>query len=264
MNMMLRLFCLLSAGLLWACSGEEADTAGHDINYALTWNTDNVTFEDAGFSLTSNLDVKIEIRAAYVVLYSTQLVACESDPNSIVSKIYDWFMPSLAYAGHGGEIRDPSAMLIPAVENLIQAKRIELGSQTVSDRVYCQIHYLVGRAEDNAQFLPEEHELVGTSLYLEGSWSQGPSGESTDFTIDTSTAYGALKSLYPAGSFGEESSAYELDMNQFGASVVIERSLAGMFDDIDWLEMNGTAVERKVLSNIIDQVNITVTPEASL
>jgi hypothetical protein len=37
-----------------------------------------------------------------------------------------------------------------------------------------------------------------------------------------------------------------------------------MFDDIDWLEMNDTAVERKVLSNIIDQVNITVTPEASL
>ena len=251
-------------GLLVACSDQDSEPTGHDIHYALTWNTQNVTFEDTGISLTSNLGANIEIRVAYVVLYSTQLVACESDPNSIVGKIYDWFRPSLAYAGHGGENRDPSAMLIPTVEDLVQAQRIDLGSQTVSDRVYCQIHYLIGRAEDNAQFLPEEHELLGSSLYLEGSWSQGASLESTDFIIDTSTAYGALKSLYPQGSYGEESSAYELDMNQFGASVVIERSLGGMFDDIDWLEMNDTEVERKVLSNIIDQVNITVTPDASL
>jgi hypothetical protein len=36
-----------------------------------------------------------------------------------------------------------------------------------------------------------------------------------------------------------------------------------MFDDVDWREMNATAVERKVLSNIIEQVSITVTPTGS-
>ena len=78
--------------------------------------------------------------------------------------------------------------------------------------------------------------------------------------IETSTAYGALKYLYPVQSYGDESAAYELDMNQTGAEVVIERYLATMFDNVDWREMNDTAVERKVLANIIDQLQITVTP----
>ena len=53
-------------------------------------------------------------------------------------------------------------------------------------------------------------------------------------------------------------------MNQTGAEVVIERYLATMFDNVDWREMNDTAVERKVLANIIDQLQITVTPRESI
>ena len=54
--------------------------------------------------------------------------------------------------------------------------------------------------------------------------------------------------------------AYELDMNESGAQVVIERELGSMFDDVDWDAMNETEVERKVLANIIDHAAITVTP----
>ena len=261
--MIRRLVYLTFVWLLFGCSEQDSEPIGHDIDYALTWNTDQVDFDSSGFSLTSNLGVKLDIRVAYLVLYSTQLVACENDSSSVLSKLYNWFMPSIAHAGHGGENRDPSAMLIPTVENLVRAEKIELGSLYVADRVYCQIHYLVGRAEDNAQFLPEDFDLVGTSLYLEGSWSYEPDEAPTEFIIDTSTAYGALKSLYPSGSYGDDSRVYELDVNNSGASVVIERSLSGMFDDVDWREMNATAVERKVLSNIIEQVSITVTPTGS-
>ncbi len=81
-----------------------------------------------------------------------------------------------------------------------------------------------------------------------------------EFTVDTSTAYGALQELYPVGSFGVEDASYELDMNQSGAEVVIERFLGTIFDDVEWNEMNDTAVQRKVLANIIDQLHITVTP----
>jgi hypothetical protein len=261
---MMRLFTyFVFIGLLFGCSDQDSEPIVHDIDYALTWNTDQVDFDSSGFSLTSNLGVTVVIRTAYLVLYSTQLVACENGSSSVIGKLYDWFMPSIAHAGHGGENRDPSAMVIPTVENLVLAERIELGSQKVADRVYCQIHYLVGRAEDNAQFLPEDRDLIGTSLYLEGSWSHEGDEASTEFIIDTSTAYGALSSLYPSGGYGDDSKAYELDTNASGASVVIERSLSGMFDDVDWREMNATAVERKVLSNIIEQVSITVTPTGS-
>ena len=248
----------LSLSLL-ACSEEEAEQLSHDISYVLTWNTDGVQFEDTGFSLNNNLGVTVHVDAAYLVLYSTQMVACETN-GSILGLIYNWLMPSIAHAGHGGENRDPSAMLIPTVEDVSQAERLELGSQTVTDMLYCQIHYLVGRAEENAQFLPLEPDLLGTSLYLSGSWSPAEGADATEFLIETSTAYGALKNLYPQGSFGDESAAYELDMNQTGAEVVIERYLGTMFDNVDWTQMSDTAVERKILANIIEQVQITVTP----
>ncbi len=248
-----------SSLVVLACSEEEVQEPIHSISYVLTWNTDGVSFEDGGLYLTNNLGIDIQMDAAYLVLYSTQMVACETN-ESILGRIYDWFMPSIAYAGHGGENRDPSAMLIPTVEDVLNPQRLELGSQTVSDMVYCQIHYLVGRAEDNAQYLPAQPDLVGTSLYVSGTWSPRESDESTEFLVKTSTAYGALKSLYPAGSYGDENAVYELDMSQSGAEVVIERYLATMFDDVDWTEMNETAVERKVLANIIDQLQITVTP----
>lgn len=249
--------------LVLACSQEDAESPLHDISYVLTWNTDGVEFKEDGFSLKNNLGIDVHIDTAYLVLYSTQMVACETN-DSILGRIYDWLMPRIAYAGHGGENRDPSAMLIPTVEDVLNPQRLELGSQAVSDMLYCQIHYLVGRAEDNAQFLPAEPDLVGTSLYLRGTWSSNDSEDSSEFLVETSTAYGALKYLYPVQSYGDEGAAYELDMNQTGAEVVIERYLATMFDNVDWREMNDTAVERKVLANIIDQLQITVTPRESI
>ena len=245
--------------LALACSQDQAEPIVHEISYVLDWNTDGVEFEDSALTLTNNLGIDVHVDAAYLVLYSAQMVACETN-DSILGHIFDWLMPGIAHAGHGGENRDPSAMLIPTVEDVLQAKRFELGRQTVSDMLYCQVHYLVGRAEENAQFLPTEQDLIGTSLYLRGSWSLMDSEISTDFLVETSTAYGALKDLYPLGKFGDESAAYELDMNESGAEVVIERSLGSMFDDVDWMQMNETAVERKILANIIDQVRITVTP----
>ena len=74
---------------------------GHDISYALTWNTAGVELGDTGFSLTNNLGIQVQIDTAYLVLYSTQMVACERE-ESVLGHLFRWFTPRLAHAGHGG------------------------------------------------------------------------------------------------------------------------------------------------------------------
>lgn len=250
--------------ILAACSNEIAGTAGNTIEYELSWNTEGALVTETGFSLTNDQSINVAVSRAYLVLYSTQLVPCEDDNQTVLGFLRQWLLPRVAHAGHGGDIRDPSAVTVPYVENLVTLLTVKLASKRVTDTRYCQIHYLVGRAEPGSEELPEEHDLVGTSLYIEGTWMGPDDNERTAFGIDTSTAYGALEELYPKKSDGTQGSAYVLDMNNHGAQVLIERSLSGMFDGIDWLEMNDTQVERQVLTNIIEQVQITVTPDTPL
>ena len=78
--------------LALACSQDQAEPVAHDISYVLDWNTDGVVFGDSGLTLTNNLGIDVRVEAAYLVVYSTQMVACETN-DSILGQFFNWLMP---------------------------------------------------------------------------------------------------------------------------------------------------------------------------
>ena len=177
----------------------------HEVEYHVSWDTSDVTFTDVGLELRNNLGYDIELRSGYLVFYSTQLVPCEDEESSELTQAPSdsipwgrWFSRILgirtAHAGHGDEDLDPSVMAQSYVENLIVPENMELGRRTIEGTRYCQIHYLVARGGTGTVGLPEDQDMVGASLYLEGTWSFGD-GEGQPFRVLSSVAYGTLANL---------------------------------------------------------------------
>ena len=240
----------------------------HQVDYYVSWDTSGVTLKDDGLELRNNLGYQVELRAGYLVFYSTQLVPCEDEESSELTraqtKSIDWAKwlgrvigIRTAHAGHGDEDMDPSVMAQSYVENLIAPEAMELGTRTIADTRYCQIHYLVARGGSGTIGLPEDQDMVGASLYMEGTWSL-EGGAPQPFTILSSVAYGTLTNLYPESYYGISDKEFELDANLVGARVEIERQLSGLFEDLNFETMTATQLERRVLQNVIEYSRIHV------
>lgn len=263
------LVALLFLGGCGQTVSEEGLTPGpHQVDYHVSWDTSGVTLTDDGLELRNNLNYEIELRGGYLVFYSTQLVPCEDDESSELTRAQTknidwgkWFGRVIgirtAHAGHGDEDMDPSVMAQSYVENLIAPEAMELGSRTIEGTRYCQIHYLVARGGSGTIGLPEDQDMVGASLYMEGTWSL-EGGAPQPFTILSSVAYGTLTNLYPESYYGVSDKEFELDANFVGARVEIERQLSGLFEDLNFETMTTTQLERRVLQNVIEHSRIQV------
>ena len=240
----------------------------HQVDYHVSWDTSGVTLKDGGLELRNNLGYEIELSAGYLVFYSTQLVPCENEESTELTRAQakgiDWgkwwsrlIGVRTAHAGHGDEDMDPSVMAQSYVENLIAPESMQLGSRTIEGTRYCQIHYLVARGGSGSIGLPEDQDMVGASLYMEGTWSLA--GEAPQpFTILSSVADGTLANLYPEPYYGVSEMEFELDASLAGARVEIERDLHGLFEDLNFETMTDTQMERRVLQNVIEYSRIHV------
>ena len=247
---------------------QDFSSGPHQVDYHLSWDTSGVTLTDNGLELRNNLGYEIKLRAGYLVFYSTQLVPCGDDESTeltqAATKGIDWgkwfgrvIGIRTAHAGHGDEDMDPSVMAQSYVENLTAPEAMELGSRTIEGTRYCQIHYLVARGGSGTVGLPEDQDMVGASLYMEGTWSlEGATPQ--PFTILSSVAYGTLTNLYPESYYGVSDKEFELDANLVGARVNIERDLLGLFEDLNFETMTATQKERRVLQNVIEYSRIHV------
>lgn len=246
----------------------ETSPGPHQVDYLVSWDTSGVTLSDDGFELTNNLGYDIELTGGYLVFYSTQLVPCEDDESSelalVQSSGIDWGKwwgrlvgIRTAHAGHGDEDLDPSVMDQSYIENLVAPETMELGSRTIEGTHYCQIHYLVARGGAETIGLPEDQDMVGASLYMQGTWSLN-GADPQPFMILSSVAYGTMVNLYPTSYYGVAEKQFELDASLSGARVEVERNLLGFFDDLDFETMTDTQLERRVLQNVIETSRIHV------
>ena len=129
--------------------------------------------------------------------YTLQLVECDDHTHADgeTSWLSDLLLPSTAYAGHGDD-RDPSLVDQPIVERLTAVPTdFVFGEVTAPTINYCQGHYLVARAYDTAQNLPEDVDMLGVSLYLSGTFLAPASDSPQAFTIQTDLANGTLTDL---------------------------------------------------------------------
>lgn len=229
----------------------------HRVEYVLEWDTQGVALDADSFRLTSNVGYEIQVDAAYLVAFLVQMIPCDEEflglqrrEKPVATPAWEkWWQRTLgmrvAHAGHGEDDVEVSAIEQSQVENLVEATTMYLGARPLNGGNYCNVHYLVAAGGTTAAGLPAEPNMVGTSLYLKGTWKETGAGEPTPFVVQTSSAYGILRGL-------------QLSSHDPNATVTIQRSLGRLFDDVVWQEMSDTQTERQILENIVKSANVLV------
>lgn len=254
---------LLAAG----CTGPNGSNQAikHRVKYALTWKADQWReHDDTGDRvLVNDLGYTIRLTRGYVVTRSTELVEC---PKTALSGLLALPMqliaalaaPRAAYAGHSTGTPNPAAINIPRVESLTDAQSSIAGEVWLAPQVYCQVHYLIARADNNTVNLPHDPDMVDVSLHVEGTYRARGAAEEKPFLLRTTVANGRLFDLFPAGHVGDAAAKFRLDTGHDGADVVIRRDLDHLFSGVDFVAMPERLVVRQILQNMIDTLQIEV------
>ncbi len=236
-------------------SGDEAPAVEPgEVVYALEWDLSRIErVAGGGWSVTNDLGHRFEVTRGFLVSASAELVECAPEASwwrSILG-------PSVAWAGHGGDV-NPAAVTASRVESLTGLDALEFGAVRLGPSRYCQVHYLIGRADTQTLDMPTDLDLEGVSLLLEGTWTP-PGGEPAPFKVETGLATAVLFDLFPPGGFGKITSAFELELEgTVGALVRVERVPGALLDGVAPDEMGEEAMARQILRNIIRSTRIEV------
>lgn len=283
----LKLIALLLATLLAQGGCHDApplttEGADGELRYELRWNREGLTaLEGGGWAWTNDLGHRFTLTRGYMVSYSSELVEClpttanrppASDPRPLdldgdgiqlaATAITSWLesalAPSVAWAGHSDDVVNPAAVTTPWVEALHVLEDRTFGVTRPGPLRYCQVHYLVGRANGEARQMPQEVDMARVSLYLEGT-AQAPDAQApTPFTVRTALAAAVLFEIYPEGAFGDDDAQRKVDTARHSADILIERHFTALFDGADPTSMSERTLERHILRNLIDTTQVTV------
>ena len=224
-----------------------------DIRYTLTWTWGDAVGTETGWQVTNDLGYTINVEKGYLVSHSVQLIACEDDAEN-AGLLDDIFGANTAEAGHGGDENDPSALLIPQIENLAQVTTIDFGAVNVPFQRYCTAHYLVARSDGLTTNMPDDIDMYGKSLYLEGTYQAADSDAVVAFSLQTSLANGKIVDIRPS----IDSEPVRLEVSDEGIHINIQRQLDTLFDGVDFLTMDSDEQARTVLWSLIRDTQVLV------
>lgn len=227
--------------LVLACATPTADTAGptgptlEGVTYAVTWDATGTTATEAGWSVTNELGWTFEVTAGWVVDRAWQLDPCEDDTGLALA--WPLFLGP-ALAGHGEE-DDVSVLSTPVASDLLTATSATLDTVAFEPTAYCSLHVLNAYATSDTSGLPGEPDLVGYTVWLEGTATQGDT--TVELAWGTASADGAL---------------YDLPDGEGTLGVQVTRSLAGLFEGVDPTEEEPA---RQLLQSLVDQQVVELT-----
>lgn len=247
---LLLLTFLASLGLLLVGLPAQAQTGSISYTAAWAWG-DAIDTPGPGWEVTNDLGYRVQVESGAVVLYSTQLIACEHEHDE---SVWQWLSerlgvaigPATAYAGHGDE-ENPAEVMPVLVESLAEPETVALGSVEVSEPAWCQGHYLVARGA--------EGEMAGRSLEIAGTVT-GPDGATAPFVIDTALAWGALADLRLP--YDGQDASRHVETGDEAIEIVVLRALDALFDGVDFAGMDETEQAKAVLRNLAGGMAIVV------
>lgn len=253
-------------GIVLAGIGLRPFTTGRDaggateparVTYHLEWDWGSASPapDGAGWRVVNDLGYRVRVRRGYIVNYSLALSESEPpDPDAgrASTGFRDaWSMP-VALAGHSNGRPDPTAVELARVESLAAPEAFEVPTLRVPPARYAKFHYLVARANYKAVNLPEDVDMSGLSLYLQGCY-QAPKSETwRPFEIKSSMANGALRSLSDGVPGGE------LNTGTHHADIHVRRDLGRLFDGLDFQETPTRRRPWRILSNLITFTTVTL------
>jgi len=242
---------------------QEISPSPHTVSYTFDWQSEDAVIGDGSITLQTDLGYEVVITSAYAIAYTVLMVECpdEEEPVDVPGMgqwLWELVTPRAAWAGHSYGNGNDAAIGVPHTEDIMEQEPVELGRITVNPGSYCQFFYLVGRADSVTVGLPEELDLSGLSIYLAGTY-RSPEGEPQDFEIYTTRAYALISDLYAPGDYAQSEKAFELDTGTQGAAVTVTRNLDRLFDGVDFETMNTDQQATRVLTQLIDHAELSVT-----
>ncbi|TNF29834.1 MAG: hypothetical protein EP329_14800 [Deltaproteobacteria bacterium] len=157
---------------------------------------------------------------------------------------------SPARAGHGGLI-DPSITDTPRVEALAVPGLTDLGTVTFPETDYCRLHWVAGAASDHTAGLPDEVDLLGTTLWLEGTWTAPGTADAIPFVWSSPIANGLLTEL------ADDLVAPPI-AGSSTAEIRIVRELDRWFDGIDFAALSEDDIGRALMIGLATSTVVEV------
>jgi hypothetical protein len=229
-----------------AAQGDISDATPVGVRYHLAWAWGDAEPTEDGWTVVNDRGYEVRVTDGYLVTYSVQLAPCtEGDLDTGLGRL---FGIGRAHAGHGGE-EDPSAWITGLAEPLASPEVRSLEPVIVDSGTYCRVHYLVARAETGTLDLPEEMDLMGTSLYIEGTVASA-GDEPEPFTIWSTLPTGQLMTW--------SDPVTPIDLDADGLDVTITRDLGHLFDGVEFATMSAESVEKTILLGLAERVSVRV------
>lgn len=236
------------AWLLVACTSTPTSTGSStrsplsSATYTLAWADpvgDGVRIRPGGgWTFTTDQGFVVQLEAAELVSYATWLNPCPDQRSGAF--VLPW-MGSAALAGHS-LLNNPTASRFPVVEDLTADRReVVLPTVRFEAKTYCQAGTLLARGDQHTR--PADHQMNGKTLHIKGTWTRAEEPP-RPFDITTPIAHSGTTDLVGAGT------GPHLDLR-------VERTLTGLFDNIDLENTVDARIARGVLANLMNHTRFT-------
>ncbi len=191
----------------------------------IAWARDGVVPipEGTGWEVTNDFGYRVRVTRGYLTTYSMELVECPRTRTSLGGLL----SPPAAWAGHTSGTPNPAAIRPMQVESLVALTDREVGTVMLAPQPYCQVHYLVARAGRDSPGLPDDLDMVDTSLHIDGMYRAPGAASPTPFTVHTSIANG---NVFDRAGFAP----IRVDTGGAGARGTVRRHPGPLFPAVDF------------------------------
>ncbi len=193
--------------------------------------------------VVSDRGVRVSLERAYLTVGSVELEGCETSRPSI-----DLSLGPRTALAHS--MSSPTRLGSPHVLSLAgdETEVMPIGSLGPPPGDYCALRVSLEPADADANHLPSDVDLVGVTLWLEGTYRDS-SGTETPFSVATS------QTLEESLSFGKLELADDAEQE---ATLEVSAPSAHWFDGIDFATTGDEEIADLVLANVRASLEATV------
>ena len=194
---------------------------------------------------TNSEGVSITLNQAYLTLWSITLEDNCQDPTFVNSTPLDKLFSS-AYAHADAR---PTRLSTPNIINLLTADTAVLALGTIAPPPgdYCGLTVEWLQADADTQYLPQDFDMVGRSVYLEGTY-QVPTRNAVPFVIDTGRSLPEAKRRFPV--------RMSLSAEQRQAEVRLYLVYDHWFDAVDFTQLDQLSQQDLILNQVSQSVQL--------
>lgn len=207
--------------------------------------------------LTSDRGYEVELAGLYLVLGRIELVRCPGEPHLDSSLLHELFGRSVAHA-HG--VSSPTAWTVPNVLSpIIDRDPVTLAVLHPPATQYCSVRLSLEAADDAAEHLPPEVDMLGLSMYIAGTYATAASDGRALFRYQSPNSTTAELALLDSAG---RPAVLSLTEDNLRVTLRVELAYTHMLDGFVLLPGAFPVFSEIVLASVFEHVTITLVDDA--